>query len=155
MGVLGSGAFRRAVRRAIALVGANRPLGRLLTTAGAMLSRDSGALRGVRREFAAALRMVREFSAGRYRKLPKRALIAIVAAVIYFLNPLDLVPDLLPILGLADDAVVLAWVLRQVRRDLDAFLAWEREWGGAIDVEGREVAAGALPSGTGPGTRGE
>jgi uncharacterized membrane protein YkvA (DUF1232 family) len=34
----------------------------------------------------------------------------------YLLSPLDLVPDVLPVVGYADDAVLVAWVLRSVVR---------------------------------------
>ena len=38
----------------------------------------------------------------------------LIAALAYFVSPLDLMPDLLPILGLTDDAAVLAGVVRVV-----------------------------------------
>jgi len=144
--------WTRAVRQAVATVSGNRPLGRLLSAASALLGRDPSALRAIREDAAALVRLARETIAGRYRRIPKGTVAAVLAALIYLVNPLDLVPDLVPGLGLLDDAVVVAWVIRQVRRDLDAFLAWEREWGGAIDADGVEVEppghAPALP-GTG------
>ena len=79
--------------------------------------------------------MVRESAAGRYRRLPLRSLVAVVAAIVYFLDPLDLIPDFVPLLGFADDACVVLWVAHRVRRDLDAFLAWEAGRGAVIDVE--------------------
>jgi uncharacterized membrane protein YkvA (DUF1232 family) len=39
---------------------------------------------------------------------------ALVAALAYFILPYDLVPDMLPVLGFADDAAVLATALRMV-----------------------------------------
>ncbi len=70
-----------------------------------------------------------------------------VGGLIYLVSPLDLIPDVLPLLGFVDDAAVLFWIVRQVRRDLDDFRAWEREWGGAVDVEGTPVEPEALPPG--------
>ncbi len=147
----GTSAFRRALRYAAAMVAGGRPLGRLLGAASALLGRHPSALRRVSRDAAALLRMAREALSGHYRQVPKRTLIAALAALIYLADPLDLIPDVLPMVGLLDDAMVFAWVVRQVRRDIDAFLAWEREWGGALDVDGTEVAAPsgavALPDG--------
>lgn len=128
----------------------DRPLGRLLASAGALLGRHPAALRRVGSDAAALLRLAREALAGHYRKLPKRSLVAAVAALLYLVDPLDLIPDVLPAVGLLDDAMVFAWVVRQIRRDLDAFVAWEREWGGAVDVDGAEVVTppdGELPAG--------
>jgi uncharacterized membrane protein YkvA (DUF1232 family) len=47
----------------------------------------------------------------------------------YLLLPVDLVPDVLPVVGYADDAVLVAWVLRSVVRNAgDAALA--QHWPG-------------------------
>jgi len=118
-----------------------RPLGRLLGAATALLGRNPAALQRVKRDATALLRMTREVYSGHYRRVPKRSIIAALATLIYLVDPIDLIPDLLPALGFLDDAVVLTWVVRQIRRDIDAFLTWEKEWGGAIDVEGQDVTA--------------
>jgi uncharacterized membrane protein YkvA (DUF1232 family) len=127
--------FHRALERAALLVPGSRGLGRLLAAASAALEGRGGALGAVRRDAQALLRMAREVVACRYRALPKRSLIAIVAALLYFLDPLDLLPDFLPLFGFADDAAVLFWVANRMRKDLDAFLRWEVGQGPVIDVE--------------------
>jgi hypothetical protein len=43
----------------------------------------------------------------------KRVLIGVLA-LLYVLSPLDLVPDVIPIVGWLDDLGVLAWAARQV-----------------------------------------
>jgi uncharacterized membrane protein YkvA (DUF1232 family) len=130
-----SGFFRRALARAAGLVSGSPRLGRLLTAAAAALQTRGGALGAVRRDAQALVRMAKEVITGRYRGLPKRSLIAIVAALIYFLDPLDLLPDFLPLFGFADDAAVLFWVASRMRKDLDAFLRWEVGQGPVIDIE--------------------
>ena len=127
--------FRRALERAATLATSNRRVGRLVAAASVALQGRGGALGAVRREAQALARMAREVVAGRYRALPKRSLVAIVAALLYFLDPLDLVPDFIPLLGFADDAAVLLWVASRLRKDLDAFLRWEVGQGPVIDVE--------------------
>ncbi len=144
--ITGNSFFGRALRHASGLAGGARPAGRLLAAAAALLGRNPVLLRRVRADAGALVRLAREALAGRYRALPKRALVACLAAVVYLVNPLDLVPDVLPALGWIDDGVVIAWVVSQIRRDLDAFLAWEKEWGGAIDVRGSEVPAPVPPA---------
>jgi uncharacterized membrane protein YkvA (DUF1232 family) len=134
--------FRRALERAAVLVSGNRRLGRLLGAASAALQGRGGALGAVRRDAEALVRMAREVVAGRYRALPKRSLIAIVAALIYFLDPLDVIPDFLPLFGFADDAAVLLWVASRMRKDLDAFVRWEVGQGPVVDVEPIATASG-------------
>lgn len=61
---------------------------------------------------------------GEYRALGRQALLSVVAALLYFLAPLDMVPDWLPGAGLLDDLAVLAWVMRTWAAELDAYRAW-------------------------------
>ena len=48
------------------------------------------------------------------RAAPSHVRFALVGALAYFISPLDILPDLLPIMGLTDDAAVLAGALRLI-----------------------------------------
>ena len=133
-GPLREAVFRRALRRAVGLVSRGRPLGRIVAAASAALQHPGRSLDAVARDARALVRMVGAAASGRYRRLPKRSLVAVVAGLVYFLDPLDAIPDFLPVIGFLDDAAVLAWVVSRVRRDLDEFLAWEDGEGPVIDV---------------------
>jgi uncharacterized membrane protein YkvA (DUF1232 family) len=61
---------------------------------------------------------------GEYRAVGRQALLSVVAALLYFLAPLDMVPDWLPGAGLLDDLAVLAWVMRTWAAELNAYRAW-------------------------------
>ncbi|MBS7689929.1 DUF1232 domain-containing protein [Pseudomonas lalucatii] len=61
---------------------------------------------------------------GEYRAIGGEALLAVVAALLYFVTPLDALPDWLVGVGFIDDLAVLAWVLRTWSSELDAFRAW-------------------------------
>ena len=54
------------------------------------------------------LRLIRAYYGREYRNVPLQNLVMIVGAIIYILNPFDLIPDWIAGLGFADDAVVLA-----------------------------------------------
>jgi len=75
--------------------------------------------------FQAMLRLIRAYSDGAYRDIPESALVVIVAAIIYLVNPLDLIPDALPALGYLDDATVIGLAVKRSRAALDNFMAWE------------------------------
>ncbi len=62
---------------------------------------------------------------GEYRAVSRQALIAAVAALAYFLSPMDLIPDWIPGLGFVDDLAVFTWVTRKWAVELDAFRAWK------------------------------
>ena len=48
--------------------------------------------------------------------LPRGVRVRLVLLLVYLASPVDLVPDVLPVIGYADDAVVVALVLRAVVR---------------------------------------
>jgi uncharacterized membrane protein YkvA (DUF1232 family) len=75
--------------------------------------------------FQAMLRLIRAYYRREYRNIPLQNLVMIVAAIIYILNPFDLIPDWIVGLGFADDAVVLGFAVRRTRRTLDDFMTWE------------------------------
>lgn len=73
----------------------------------------------------AMLRLIRAYYRGQYRAVPVATLLIVIAALIYLVNPLDLIPDWIPGLGLLDDAFILALVVRRTREALDQFIEWE------------------------------
>lgn len=87
-------------------------------------ARKSG-LREVWGSLLAFFRLIRAYANGSYRQVSAQGLLMIVAAVVYFVSPIDLIPDFILGLGLIDDATVLAWTIRACASDLAAFLAWE------------------------------
>jgi uncharacterized membrane protein YkvA (DUF1232 family) len=70
------------------------------------------------------VRMLRSYLTGAYRA-PQTTLIMAGAAILYFLNPVDLIPDNIPVLGMLDDAAVIALVAKMNLSELSAFRNWE------------------------------
>ncbi|MFX1710468.1 YkvA family protein [Stutzerimonas stutzeri] len=62
---------------------------------------------------------------GEYRAISPQALVAVVAGLLYFLSPIDAIPDWLPGIGFIDDLAVLGWVMRKWSAELEAFRAWK------------------------------
>ena len=52
-------------------------------------------------------------------------------AVVYLVSPIDLLPELLPLIGVTDDAGVLLWLLTNVSDASGKYLRWERGRDGA------------------------
>jgi uncharacterized membrane protein YkvA (DUF1232 family) len=63
------------------------------------------------------------------RTLPRGIRVRLVLLLIYLASPIDLVPDFLPVIGYADDAIILALVLRSVIRKA-GHGPLERHWPG-------------------------
>jgi len=70
------------------------------------------------------LRLLRAQLAGKF-SAPTDSIFKVVAAVIYFVSPFDLIPDSIPILGLIDDISVITWVARTNLTLISSFRKWE------------------------------
>ncbi|MNY28694.1 hypothetical protein D3C86_1626840 [compost metagenome] len=51
-------------------------------------------------------------------------MVTVVAGLLYFVSPLDAIPDWLLGVGMLDDIAVLAWVMKAITDELEAFRAW-------------------------------
>lgn len=80
--------------------------------------------RGFLAQLRALFRLASAYMRGEYRDIPVRSVAAVVAALLYFINPMDLFPDVL-LAGFIDDAAVVGLVLASLKRDLEAFSRWE------------------------------
>jgi uncharacterized membrane protein YkvA (DUF1232 family) len=73
------------------------------------------------------LRLTRRLAAD--KTLPRGIRIRLLLLLLYLASPIDLVPDFIPVIGYADDAVVVALVLRSVARRAGPE-AIDRHWPG-------------------------
>jgi uncharacterized membrane protein YkvA (DUF1232 family) len=71
-------------------------------------------------------RLIRSAVSGEYTGVPTPTVVAAVAVVIYFLSPIDLIPDFIPVLGLLDDVALVAWFSSTVKEEMDKFVEWEK-----------------------------
>ncbi len=80
----------------------------------------------IKEKFFVLGRLLKAFTTGRYKSLPWKAAISIIAAMLYFVNPADIIPDFVPFTGLLDDFSVLIWTYNSLQSELEKFLEWER-----------------------------
>lgn len=71
-------------------------------------------------------RFAKAYAVGTYRSVSSKTVLMVLAAIIYFVNPLDLIPDLMPVVGLTDDIAVLLWIYKALGTEVDKFIAWEK-----------------------------
>lgn len=74
------------------------------------------------------IRMIRAHFSGQH-KMEFTTLGLIVLAMVYFISPIDLIPDFLGFFGFADDLSVVLAVYAKVKDEVDKFLDWERTQG--------------------------
>lgn len=71
------------------------------------------------------LSMIRDYISGRYREVPYWAIGAISLALLYVLNPLDIIPDVIPGFGYLDDATVVAFCFKLVENEIEKYKIWQ------------------------------
>jgi uncharacterized membrane protein YkvA (DUF1232 family) len=121
--------FEIALRKA-ALLGGKR--GRLLLVLAQLGSKlkdvnwKNVKLSTAKEKFSTLGRLVKAYTKGQYRDIPWKTVLTIVAAIIYFISPLDLIPDFIPLTGLTDDLGILLWVYNTANDEIYKFLTWEK-----------------------------
>lgn len=75
-------------------------------------------------DFGSFSSMLRDFFKKRYPATPWWTLVGIIVALVYIINPFDLVPDAIPFFGAIDDAAVLGLELALMRKDLHKYRLW-------------------------------
>ncbi len=77
------------------------------------------------RDFRILMSLLRDYMKGSYRKIPWWTVAAVTTALMYVLNPVDIVPDFIPGVGLVDDAMVLGVCLKAIEQDLERYRKWK------------------------------
>ena len=88
-------------------------------------SKKRGPLKEVLDSLIAFFRLVRAYAKREYVEVPWQSLLLIVATILYFLIPTDLIPDWIIGLGFIDDAALIGWTMNTVKTDIDGFREWE------------------------------
>jgi uncharacterized membrane protein YkvA (DUF1232 family) len=154
-------AFETALQKGKQLLSERLRLARLARAAYRKTLDEKDAVRAVKDDLLAFARLIRAWGRNDYRDVSRKTILAVVGAVLYFVSPIDAIPDFIPVAGLADDVAVVAAVVRAVRGDLERFRAWEaaQEEGEANDDESLalddDVGAAAAPGSSDPAARGD
>ncbi|MBW8038705.1 MAG: DUF1232 domain-containing protein [Planctomycetes bacterium] len=88
--------------------------------------KNKGQLKDVWDNLMALIRMVGAWATGKYKAVPLKTIILAIAAIIYLVNPFDVIPDFIPFVGYIDDASVIAWTIKSIYDDLQDFIGWEK-----------------------------
>ncbi len=98
-----------------------------------------------REQLGVVTRLLRAYASGEYRQLPWKTLIRVIAVLVYFVSPIDILPDFLPIVGLTDDIALMLWLFSGIGDDIEKFRKWEQTAGTSADEASRSKA-GSRPT---------
>jgi uncharacterized membrane protein YkvA (DUF1232 family) len=74
------------------------------------------------------IELIGKYMKGEYTAIPVRVIVSALAAIIYVVSPIDLIPDTIPVIGFIDDATVLTIVLGAgLSTELDHYRKWKEQ----------------------------
>lgn len=85
---------------------------------------NEGPIGEVLNDLKLLLLLVKDYISGAYREIPYGSIVAAVAGILYFVSPIDFIPDFIPGIGLIDDVFVIGFVLKKIHNDLMKYEAW-------------------------------
>lgn len=130
------GFFKKSQSKASVILGDKTKARNTIKDALGKAVTNKGDLEGIWTKLVLLFAVSKDYVNGDYTEIPKRSIIAILGGLIYFLSPIDVIPDFVPVLGFIDDIYVLNLVYRQVLKDLERYKAWKDGQGKIIDLNG-------------------
>lgn len=126
--ILNSAFFARVMRRGAGMT-KNKALLLIIIqqTISKMESRGvSEGIRDIKGQLHLMVRFIKAYATGAYRDVAGKSMATIVGVLVYFVSPLDLIPDVLPILGIADDVALVVWMFNVLEKEITRFSEWEK-----------------------------
>lgn len=71
------------------------------------------------------VRLVQNYITGEYRQIQTSTIVSGLAVLLYVLNPIDLIPDFIPVLGFMDDLSLISWFIGKFQTEITRFRDWE------------------------------
>ena len=73
--------------------------------------------------------LVKNYVQGKYTTVPYGTILAVLSALVYFLSPIDIIPDFIPLAGYLDDMAVLGLCMNMVSIDIETYEKWRQAQG--------------------------
>ena len=112
-----------ALIRASGILKNTKNVNELINTASKEIHSGKKKIQSIQSDLSVLLVMLKAWVKGDYNEVPCMTLLLSTAALIYFVNPFDAIPDMVPALGLLDDATVIGFVMASIRQDIQNFRA--------------------------------
>ena len=122
--------FDKAKNRASRILGNKEKLNEVLNASKRRLGElnlENSKLSKLGHNLRIFLKMIQAYALGKYREAPWKSMVGIVAGIVYFLMPIDLVPDFIPFTGFIDDFTVIMLISNAFRQDIEQFEVWDAD----------------------------
>ncbi len=78
--------------------------------------------------------LIKSYVQKEYTDIPIGTIVAVISALIYFVSPIDIIPDNIPGAGYIDDGVVITVCLKMVDSDLQEYKIWREQNGKVLEI---------------------
>jgi uncharacterized membrane protein YkvA (DUF1232 family) len=102
----------------------------------------------LQRQVELSLRLLDDHAAGRCPQIPFHTVSLLAVSLLYFLDPVDVIPDWIPGAGSADDAVIFELAFALGRPGIERYCTWK-----GINTDGLLLQPSANAGGTGKTAR--
>lgn len=99
---------------------------RLAKKAADLYKRKKSQLKTVKNDLQTFIRLVQAWATRRYTHVNKSTIAWVIVALLYFVNPLDAIPDFILGLGFVDDISVIGLVMNAIHKEIEEFREWEK-----------------------------
>lgn len=82
--------------------------------------------------------MLKDTFTGKYKEIPKGTIASIVGTLLYVFSPVDIILDAIPIIGLVDDAAIVALCIKATENDVKKYKIW-KETSAALGNDYKEI----------------
>lgn len=78
--------------------------------------------------------LIKNYVNKEYNDIPLGTIIAIISALLYWLSPADVIPDVIPVVGYIDDALVVGTCLKLIGDDVEEYRKWRESNNKKLDI---------------------
>lgn len=113
------------IKKAESIANNNKLAGKIIDKAFEKVGQTTGRFVEMQQQSMAILRLLKAWYAREYTQVSTKSVVSLLASVIYIVNPIDIFPDVIPVIGRLDDKLVLGYFIKKLNDEIQKFMAWE------------------------------